>query len=97
MKEKFSKSLYCEVCGKQFSYKNQLKKHVLEDHGKQDKFPCQSCNQMFKSCDQLVGHCCKSVTKMQEEATNKEKTNNETRELFLHLDNEHIALSSDNV
>jgi len=57
-KEKFSKSFYCEVCGQQFSFKHQLRLHMVEDHEKQDNFHCESCKQDFKSCEQLLGHSC---------------------------------------
>ena len=97
-KEKFSKSFYCEVCGKQFSFKHQLKLHMVKDHEKQENFPCESCNQIFKTCHQLVGHPCRSVSQLEKGDVGKDKLKDEeATELVLHLHNEEISLSNDNL
>eukprot|EP00092_Neocalanus_flemingeri_P019464 GFUD01021085.1.p1 GENE.GFUD01021085.1~~GFUD01021085.1.p1 ORF type:complete len:738 (+),score=141.93 GFUD01021085.1:51-2264(+) len=97
-KEKFSKSFYCEVCGKQFSFKHQLKLHIVQDHEKQENFPCESCNQTFKTCDQLLGHPCKLVSQVDKGVARKEKLkNDEATELVLHLHNEEISLSTGSI
>jgi len=97
-KEKFSKSFYCEVCGKQFSFKHQLKLHMAKDHEKQEHFPCESCNQVFKTCDQLVGHPCRSAIQMEKRDPADEKLPIEdSSDIVLQLNNEEISLPNDNL
>ena len=45
-----TKSFYCEVCGKQFSYKHQLRTHIAETHTDQQSFPCRSAHTSFTCC-----------------------------------------------
>lgn len=98
-KDKFSKSFYCEVCGAQFSFKHQLKLHMVEEHEQQDCFPCESCHQVFKTCDQLLGHSCKSVIQMDRKlaAVKENLKSSDATELVLHLHSDDISLSNDNI
>jgi len=97
-REKFSKSFYCEVCGKQFSFKHQLKLHMVNEHDKQENFPCESCNQLFSTCDQLLGHPCKSANQAEKRVAIKDNLpDDDSTELVLHLHNEEMSLSNENL
>ena len=71
----------CQVCGKQFSYKHQLKSHMTKEHEGQQSFPCQSCGQLFLSCDSLRGHPCHSREVGEEDADRIEDEEEGEREL----------------
>lgn len=49
----------CDVCGKSFKVRNQLRHH-RKDHEVEFRWPCQYCEEKFKSCDTYKNHIAKT-------------------------------------
>ena len=57
----------CPTCGKSYSLKRFLKRHIDEVHPKEDSFRCPSCEQRFNSQEKLKTHTCQSNLNSTEE------------------------------
>ena len=55
MKQHEEKSFPCPVCGKKFTYKCNLKSHLVT-HSDQKPFQCEGCHKEFKRQEQLTCH-----------------------------------------
>ena len=53
-----SKNFYCEICGKQFTFKDKLKLHINAEHQGQKSLSCDSCKKFFNSVTSLENHNC---------------------------------------
>ena len=53
-----SKNFYCEICGKQFTFKDKLKLHINAEHQGQKSLSCDSCKKFFNSLSSLENHNC---------------------------------------
>ena len=53
-----SKNFYCEICGKQFTFKDKLKLHINAEHRGQKSLSCESCKKFFNSVTSLENHMC---------------------------------------
>jgi len=96
-KETFSKSFYCEVCGQQFSFKHQLRLHMVKDHEKQDNLHCKSCKQNFKSCEQLLGHSCKCTNEVEKADVVENYHGDESANIVFQLNGEEMSLEDENL
>ena len=50
------KNFKCDVCGKCFGYKIQLKEHMVKEHNAGPQLSCSSCGKMYASQGQLNEH-----------------------------------------
>ena len=50
----------CDICGKEFSFKDQVKRHVEGVHNKEKNFKCHLCTKVVTRLDHLQNHLLKT-------------------------------------